>query len=83
MEYLKIDSAQLIIKSTDLRVYFDNLFNGQKALEKAANEVINQNIDVIKGDVFPLIEQRLSNVLLKMSNQVFASASYNEFFPLK
>jgi len=64
-----------------MRVYFDNLFNGQKALEQAANEVINQNIDVIKGDVVPIIEQRVSSIIHRIANQVFASATHKDFFP--
>ncbi|XP_070493412.1 protein takeout-like [Chironomus tepperi] len=81
VEYLKIDSAQVVIKSVDLKVYFDNLFNGQKALERAANEVINQNIELFKGEVVPPIEQNLSKILFKMANQIFESAPYDEFFP--
>ncbi|KAL7037203.1 hypothetical protein ACKWTF_009105 [Chironomus riparius] len=83
VEYLKIDSAEMTIKSGNLRVYFDNLFNGQKALEKAANEVINQNIELFKGEVFPPIEQNLSKILLRLATQIFDSAPYEEFFPIK
>ncbi|XP_070493725.1 uncharacterized protein [Chironomus tepperi] len=82
VEYLKIDKTSLSIKSAQVKVYFDNLFNGQKSLEEAANDVVNQNIDIIKGDVFPVIEQSIGNIVQKMANQVFESASYDEFFPL-
>lgn len=82
-EYLKIDKTQLNIKSAQVKVYFDNLFNGQKALEEAANEVVNENIDIIKGDVFPVIEQSIGIIIQKMANQVLESAPYEEFFPLK
>ncbi|XP_070493611.1 protein takeout-like [Chironomus tepperi] len=81
VEYLKVDTAQINIKSAKMKLYFDNLFNGQKSLEQAANEVINQNLDIIKGEVVPLIEQRISSVILKISNQVFASGTHKEFFP--
>lgn len=82
IEFLKIDSTQVSIKAAQLRTYFDNLFNGQKALEQTANEVVNQNIDIIKGDVFPIVEQNLAKILQRISNQIFASAPYNDFFPL-
>lgn len=81
VEYLKIDSANVIIKSADLRVYFDNLFNGQKALEKAANDVINQNIGLFKDEVFPPIEINLSKILFQISTQIFELAPIDEFFP--
>jgi hypothetical protein len=64
-----------------MKVYFNNLFNGQTSLEQAANDVINQNIDIIKGDVLPQIEQHISGVVLRIANQVFASGTYNDFFP--
>lgn len=79
--YLKIDNAQVIIKSAQMKVYFDNLFNGQKELERTANEVINQNVEILKSDVFPIVEQSLGKILLKISNEVFSSAPYSEIFP--
>ena len=82
IEYLKIDKTQLSIKTAQVKLYFDNLFNGQKALEQAANEVVNQNIDIIKGDVFPVIEQSIGKIVQKMANHIFESAPYEEFFPL-
>lgn len=82
VEYLKIDRCDVNIKAGVLKVYFDNLFNGNKAMEIAANDVINQNIDIIKGDVIPVFERELGKILLKISNQVFAIAPFNEFFPL-
>lgn len=83
VEFLKIDRCDVRIKADSLHVFFDNLFNGQKVLEKTANDVINQNIDIITSEVYPIIEQVLSEKLSKMSNIVFSAAPFNEFFPLK
>lgn len=82
-EYLKIDRCDVHIKSGSLKVYFDNLFKGNKAMDVAANDVINENIDVIKGEVVPIFERELGKILMKISNQIFSIAPVNEFFPLK
>lgn len=50
-------------------------------MDEAANDVINQNIDVIMQDVYPLFERELGKKLHKISNQIFSLAPFNEFFP--
>ncbi|KAG5680724.1 hypothetical protein PVAND_010214 [Polypedilum vanderplanki] len=82
VEYLKIDSCEVRIKAAKLKVYFDNLFNGQKALERTANDVINQNIELITGEVYPIIENVMAQKLLKISNIIFNYAPFDEFFPI-
>jgi hypothetical protein len=83
VEYLKIENLELKIKSAKVRVYFHNIFKGNKVLEKTANEVINQNVDQLTGDIYPVIEQVLSKKLQRISNQVFAKDPFNDFFPLR
>lgn len=50
-------------------------------MEVAANDVINQNIDIIMQDVYPIFERELGAKLHKISNQIFSIAPFNEFFP--
>ena len=82
VEYLKIDKTDVKIKSARLIVYFHNLFKGNKALEKTANEVINQNINQLAADIYPTVEQVMAKKIFKISNQIFAKDPYDEFFPL-
>lgn len=72
---------KLTVKLASLKVRFENLFNGQKALETVANEVINQNIHFIKDSVIPPIEQAIAKRILISSNQIFERAPASEFFP--
>lgn len=81
IQYLKIDRCDVHIKSGVLKVHFENLFKGNKAMNDAANDVINQNIDVIMNDVYPIFEHELGKKLYKISNQIFSIAPFNEFFP--
>ena len=83
VEYLKIVSCDIKIKSAKVRVYFYDLFKGNKALETTSNEVINQNIDLFVGDIYPTIEQVLATRLLKIANHIFSLGSFNEILPIK
>lgn len=80
-EYIKIDTAKFDVKPTNIRIRYENLFNGQKELEQVANEYINQNIDLITKDITPKIAQALETKILKVSNEVFERAPADEFFP--
>jgi hypothetical protein len=78
---MRINVVNLRIKPARIRVQFDNLFNGQKALEQVANEAINQNVNLITDDVIPQIERAVEQKILKAANQVFERAPAAEFFP--
>lgn len=80
-EYIKIDSAKFEIKPGSLRVRFENLFNGQKALEDIGNQVLNQNSKQLETTVLPVIERALEKRILKVANQVFLKAPAKDFFP--
>lgn len=79
--YIRIDSVKLEIRPGSFRIRFENLFRGQKALEEVANDVINQNINLISKDVIPQVERGIERRILIASNQVFERASETEFFP--
>lgn len=74
--------VKIEIKLGEARAQFENLFNGQKALETIGNELINQNIDSLSKHLIPAVERGMEAKLLKVSNQVFSKASADEFFPL-
>lgn len=78
---MKIDEVKLDIKPAKLSVRFENLFNGNKQLEDIGNEVINQNIDQISTDALPQVQRGLEKQLVISVNEVFAKASFDEFFP--
>ncbi|CRK99076.1 CLUMA_CG011971, isoform A [Clunio marinus] len=79
--YLKIDNVQLKIQPQSIKLRFDNLFNGNKALEDVGNEVINQNVHLLSANMLPLVEQAIGARIFKVANQVFEKAPRSEFFP--
>lgn len=81
VDFMKIDEVKLEVKPGKVSVRFENLFNGNKGLEDIGNEVINQNIGQISSDVLPQIQRGLEKRLVISCNEVFAKASFDEFFP--
>lgn len=81
IEYIKITNVKIKFKIGALKMRFENLFSGNKALEDVANEVINQNSDLVIKDAIPIIEQNFSEKVLKASNQFFALHPADEIFP--
>lgn len=81
VQYIKFDESQVKLASGPMHVRFENLFNGQKALEDVANNVINQNSEMMKGEVFPPIEKQLAARLLTLINIFLSYASFDELFP--
>lgn len=81
VDYAHINEVKFTLKPGTIRVQFNNLFNGQKELEKVANEAINSNIDLITADLFPQIERALEKKTIVVANQFFEKAPIAEFFP--
>lgn len=83
VEHIKINEVQLTIQAKSLKVQFENLFSGQKALETIGNEVINKNIDAFKNSIIPEIERAMEKKIKIAANQVFEKAPASFFFPEK
>lgn len=81
IEFMKIDAVKLNIKPGSMKVRYENLFKGNKALENVGNEFINQNIDLIANDIIPKVENGIERKILAVANQVFEKAPADEFFP--
>lgn len=60
---------------------YDNLFNGNKALEDAANELINQNYQLIAKNAIPKFEKVISGIAMKSANQFFSQIPADLLFP--
>lgn len=81
VEYIKIQNVKAKTQVNGLRVKFENLFNGNKALEDASNELINQNIQILIKEVTPKFEIALGKIGLRLANQVFSKIPADLLFP--
>lgn len=62
-------------------VKLTNLFEGQPGLEEIGNAFIQSNSEYFVSDVYPDIENSLSELLTKIANKITGEASYDELFP--
>lgn len=60
---------------------YENLFNGNKALEDAANELINQNYQLIAKNAIPKFEKVIGLITMKSANQFFSQFPADLLFP--
>lgn len=81
VEYVRINDVKLQIKPGKLRVRFENLFNGQKELERIGNEVVNQNIKLLESSFVPVVERAMERKIFEVTNQIFERAPADDFFP--
>lgn len=58
-EYVKIDSAKVNIKILQLKLNFENLFNGDRVLGDLGNSLVNENIDMFIKDIEPSLQTSL------------------------
>jgi len=79
-EYLKIVSGGISYRPGKVKIYFDNLFNGDKALSDLGNRLVNDNIDLFINDIKPAIEQSISKKVVVIMNQIFDKKPFNSFF---
>lgn len=55
----------------DLRIHLDNLFNGNKVLAASFLMFLNQNSKEILSELKPELENELSDIFIKIWNEVF------------
>uniref|UniRef100_A0A7G3AJ96 Putative hemolymph juvenile hormone binding protein n=1 Tax=Lutzomyia longipalpis TaxID=7200 RepID=A0A7G3AJ96_LUTLO len=79
-KYLKLENYKARFTTTRIFFFFDNLFGGDKALAKSANEFFNDNwrifFDAMKPLLFKLVGQFFGTIL----NEPFSKIPYNNFF---
>lgn len=56
---MKVDKILSRVKVVNMRLHFDNLFNGDKTLGDLGNSLINQNIDMFIGDIEAVLQKSL------------------------
>jgi len=81
-ETVQITKFDIKIKLGNGYIALKNLFNGDKVLGNAINDVINQNFDVLSKDIVPLIEKALQRHFKKIANKISSRFTYGQLFPV-
>lgn len=80
--YINFEKFNIKIQPGKIKnVKLTNLFEGQPALEEIGNAFIFSNSEFLFNDVYPDLENNLSELLTKIANRITGEASYDELFP--
>ncbi|CAF4830328.1 unnamed protein product [Pieris macdunnoughi] len=80
-QYIKFQNVNVEIDMKDYRLRLYGLFNGDKTLEEATNEAINQNRGEFLQAMKPYIEKTTAKVLLDTANRIVNSLPLDQIFP--
>ncbi|XP_017780271.1 PREDICTED: uncharacterized protein LOC108565359 [Nicrophorus vespilloides] len=80
-EFLKFDGMDLNITIGHSYIVLENLFNGNAALGKAANDAINDSNDILLNEIRPPLQRSLAAKFTDISNKITLKFSTAELFP--
>lgn len=82
------ENDHVLIKKIEIKIQvgkgsikLNNLFNGDRNLGDAINDVINQNFEIVSADVIPLIENALQRTFKKTLNKIVSRFTNKQLFP--
>lgn len=81
-QHIQIPSNKfkLNFDTTRLYLHLENLFNGNKALGDNMNMFLNENWQVILGELKPAVREALLQIVTGIMNSVFDKLPYDELF---
>ncbi|XP_069685817.1 protein takeout-like [Periplaneta americana] len=80
-KFIKITVFDVQMFPKKMQMHFDNLFNGDQALGKTMNKLLNDNWEIVMADMRPGIEAALEQVFTTISNQIYTNVPYDDIYP--
>lgn len=80
-DYLEWHQEAIDFSIEKVSLLFEKLFGDNDELTNQTNKLINENIDPIIGELKPVIQKVISDVVFSCINRVFTKYSVNELFP--
>lgn len=71
----------LSLHMQDYSVHLGNLFNGDKLLEQATNQALNENKDEFKKALNPTVTKSIIELILQFANDLAKNQPYDVLFP--
>lgn len=84
-EYLKFDKFKIKIQVGDIKhAYLSNLFDGARSplLQEIAINLIRNQPEFLISEIYPPIEENLSQTFTSIANKLAISSTFDELFPL-
>ncbi|KAG5676048.1 hypothetical protein PVAND_005902 [Polypedilum vanderplanki] len=78
--YMQIDKIKFNFDTTDAKIVFENLFNGNKELSDTFNLFINDNWRDILKEIKPAMSESIAAVYKQIINNIFGNIPYDELF---
>lgn len=79
--YLVGDKNTTVQVST-IKIHFDNLFKNNPAITENVNRLINENTEILFGEIKPIIEQTIGDLVTSVVDTVNERFSVDELFPV-
>lgn len=79
--YLRFFKVDMSLKMEDYVVHLGNLFNGDKVLGEATNQVLNENKNDFKEALSPIVTKTVSEFVLEVANKITKTHPYDALFP--
>mgnify|MGYP002716664025 CR=1 FL=1 len=80
-EYLRFTEMDLKIDLEDYEVHLENLFNGDKILEDATNQALNDNKEKMKKALIPTVAKVASDFMMNLANEIARHQSLDVLLP--
>lgn len=84
-EYINFDKFVIKIQIGDIKhAYLSNLFDGARSplIQEIAKNLIKNQPEFLISEIYPPIEAHLSQTFTTIANQLAASSTFDELFPL-
>lgn len=78
---IQVRAIVVKLRFDKVRVQLKNLFDGDKAMGKMANDVVNKNPDMLLNEVGPELEGFLGKLFTEIANTVIGGATVQELLP--
>ncbi|KAK6633518.1 hypothetical protein RUM43_001098 [Polyplax serrata] len=79
--YVRFNRMDLSLHMQDYSVHLGNLFNGDKLLEQATNQALNENKDEFKKALNPTVTKSIIELILQFANDLAKNQPYDVLFP--
>lgn len=85
VEYLNFEKFLIKIQIGDVKhAYLSNLFDSSRSqiLQEIANNLVRNEPQFLLQEIYPPIEEHLSQTFTTIANKLAISATFDELFPL-
>lgn len=80
-DYIVFDKMEMNTTIKSGNVHFGNLFDGNPALTESANQAFNDNMDILKEELYPIMNEIVGTIVKSTFNRVFELFPVDELFP--